>query len=258
MLRTEREGSAQSGILVWTLDRPEAKNALSAELVAKLRAAIDSARADATVRAAVLTGARGVFASGGDLRELRKKSTREDAAELSDIGEALCRSLSELSFPVIAAITGHAIGGGAELALACDMRVAEPNARICFKQARMGVTTAWGSLPRLVALVGPSRAARLLFTSQEIAAPDAHAMGLVDWVADADACVATALAWCADIVASPRDAIAEAKTLLHRASAPFYQSARALERDAFIRTWSSDDHAEAMTAYFERRPPRWG
>jgi len=253
VLQTEREGD----VLVWTLDRPKAKNALNAALVEQLSRAIDAAAADATVRAAILTGAHGVFASGGDLHELRDKSSARDAAELTDAGERICRRLGELPFPVIAALTGHAIGGGAELAVACDMRIAEPSARICFKQARMAVTTAWGSLPRLVALVGPSGAARVLFTSQEIAAPDARAMGLVDWVADPDACVVTAQAWCADICAGSRDAIAEMKTMLRAANAPLYANARAFERDAFIRTWSSGNHAEAIAAYFERRPPRW-
>jgi enoyl-CoA hydratase len=253
VLRTEREGRS----VVWTLDRPKAKNALNAALVAELFEAFESASADPTVRAAVLTGAHGVFASGGDLHELRDKSSAEDAAALSDAGERLCRRIGELPFPVIAALTGHAIGGGAELALACDMRIAEQSARICFKHARMGVTTAWGSLPRLVALVGPGSAARVLMTAQEISAPDARMMGLVDFVCDPDACVVTALAWCADIGASSRDAITETKALLRAATAPLYANARAFEREAFVRTWSSADHAEAMAAYFERRPPRW-
>lgn len=253
MLRIEREGS----VAVWTLDRPKAKNALNAELVALLLAAIESAGADESVRAAILTGAGGVFASGGDLHELRDKSSARDAAALSDMGEHLCRRIGELPFPVIAALPGPAIGGGAELAIACDMRIAEQTARICFKQARMGVTTAWGSLPRLVSLVGPSHAARVLFTAQEISAVDARAMGLVDFVADPDACVVTALAWCTDITAAPRAAIAEAKALLRAAAAPLHAHTRPLEREAFIRTWSSADHAEAMAAYFERRQPRW-
>lgn len=253
MLRIEREGD----IVLWTLDRPEAKNALSGELLGRLAQAIERAGADPTVRAAILTGAGGAFASGGDLRELRDKSSPADAAMLSDVGEQVCRRIGELPFPVVAAIPGVAIGGGAELAIACDLRIADVSARICLKQARMGATTAWGTLPRLCALVGPATAARLLYTAQQTSASAALVLGLVDEVAQDGAALLTALAWCSDIAAGSPRAIAETKALLRAASASFYASMRALEREAFVRTWSSADHAEAMAAYFERRPPRW-
>ncbi|HEY2365008.1 MAG TPA: enoyl-CoA hydratase-related protein, partial [Polyangiaceae bacterium] len=128
---------------------------------------------------------------------------------------------------------------------------------ICFKQARMGATTAWGSAPRLVSLVGPSAAARILYTAQELTAVDARLLGLVDFVAENGASLVTAHAWCADIVQGAPTAIAETKGLLRAATAPFYAHVRALEREAFIRTWSSPEHAEAMAAYFERRPSAW-
>jgi enoyl-CoA hydratase len=253
VLRTDRERD----IVVWTLDRAEAKNALSGELLRALAEAIEAAGADTGVRAAILTGAGGAFASGGDLRELRDKSTPADAALLSDVGEHVCRRIGELPFPVIAALSGVAIGGGAELAVACDMRIADDSARICFKQVRMGATTAWGSSARLISLVGPSAAARLLFTAQELTAVDARAMGLVDFVAEDGASVVTALAWCTDVAAGARNAIAEMKALLRASNASFYANARTVEREAFIRTWSSPEHAEAMAAYFERRPARF-
>lgn len=253
MLRTDRE----RGVVIWTLDRPEAKNALSADMLRSLGEAIEAAGADVTVRAAILTGAGDAFASGGDLRELRQKNTPEDAAALSDGGEHVCRRIGELPFPVIAALPGVAIGGGAELALACDMRIADDSARVCFKQVRMGATTAWGSLPRLVTLIGPSAAARILFTAQELSATAAHAIGLVDLVTEDGSSVVSALAWCTDVAAGARGAIAETKALLRASRDSFYAYARALEREAFIRTWSSAEHAEAMAAYFERRAARF-
>jgi enoyl-CoA hydratase len=253
VLQVEREGD----VVVWTLDRPQAKNALSAELLQSLGAALEAAAADRTVRAAILAGSGGAFASGGDLRELRHRNSAADAAMLTDAGEHVCRRIGELHFPVVAALTGVAIGGGAELALACDLRIAEDHARICFKQVRMGATTAWGSLPRLCALVGPSAAARILYTAQELTAVDARACGLVDFVAETGNGLVTAHAWCADIAAGAPNAIAEMKTLLRAAGAGFYAHMRTLERDAFIRTWSSAEHAEAMSAYFDRRPSNW-
>lgn len=253
MLRVTRDETTA----IWTLDRPEAKNALSAGLLEALATAIDAAAGDTTIRAAILTGAGGAFASGGDLRELRGRSNAEDAARLSDVGEHVCRRIGELPFPVLAVLPGPAFGGGAELAVACDLRIAEERARICFKQVRMGVTPAWGTTPRLIALVGPSAAARLLFTAQEINVAEARAMGLLDYVADPGAAMATAIAWCTDIAAGSPLAVTETKRLLRAAGDPSYQALRSLERDAFVRTWSGTDHEEAMEAYFSRRPPAW-
>lgn len=253
MLRVSRDGS----ILVLTLDRPEARNALSATLVDQLTQAIVAGSRDATVRSAIITGGGGSFASGGDLRELRGTSNKTDAAHLSDGGEALCGAIADAPFPVIAVLTGAAFGGGAELAVACDLRIAEDRAKICFKQARMGVTTAWGTLPRLLSLIGSSATARVLFTAQELTAVEARAIGLVDYVAEPGAAMATAVAWCTDIEAAAPSAIEETKRLLRDAAAASYTRIRPLERDAFIRTWSSAAHEEAMEAYFSRRPPKW-
>jgi enoyl-CoA hydratase/carnithine racemase len=244
-------------VVVWTVDRPETKNALDARAMAELADAIDEASRDGSVRAAVLTGAGHVFVSGGDLRELRDRSTPQDAERLSDLGFHLCHALSELPFPVIAALPGPAIGGGAELALACDMRVADARAKISFKQVRMGVTTAWGSAARLVTLVGPSTAARLLYTTHELAAAEAKLVGLVDEVVENGAARTTALAWASDVAQASPKAVAEMKRLVREASATA-RDVRALERQLFVDTWSGPDHRDAIEAYFERRPPRFG
>jgi enoyl-CoA hydratase/carnithine racemase len=253
MLRVTRDETT----IIWTLDRPEAKNALSGALLEALATTLNDAANDPTIRAAILTGAGGAFASGGDLRELRGRSNAEDAATLSDVGEYVCRRIGELPFPVLAVLPGVAFGGGAELAVACDLRIADERARICFKQVRMGVTPAWGTTPRLVALVGPSAAARLLYTAQEINVAEARAMGLLDYVAEPGAAMATAIAWCTDIAAGSPLAVTETKRLLRTTGDLGYQALRHLERDAFVRTWSGADHEEAMEAYFSRRPPAW-
>ena len=171
-------------------------------------------------------------------------------------GTRLCARLGELDVPVIAAIPGVAYGGGAELALACDLRIADENAKISFKQVRMGVTTAWGSIPRLISIVGHGAASRLLFTAHEITALEARALGLVDYVADEGASVALALAWAHDIAAGAPRAVAEMKALLRTArAAPMALLGE--ERKRFITTWTGKEHADAIQAYFSRRPSRW-
>ncbi len=250
MLRVER----QANIVLWTVDRPATKNALDHATMLELADAIEEANRDGSVRAAVLTGAGHVFVSGGDLRELRDKNTPQDAERLSDVGFHLCRALGELPFPVIAALPGPAVGGGAELALACDLRVADMRAKLQLKQVRMGVTTSWGTVPRLVALAGAGVAARLLYAGHDIEATQAKLLGLVDEVTENGLARTTALAWAADIAQGSPAAVAAMKRLVREATAPG-PNARALERQLFVDTWSGPDHHEAVEAYFARRPP---
>jgi enoyl-CoA hydratase/carnithine racemase len=249
MLRVERTGQ----FAVWTIDRPEAKNALDRNTLGALAAAVEEARGDREIRAIILTGAGDAFVSGGDLRELRHKNSAHDAETFADAGAALCTAIERLPIPVLAAIPGPAFGGGAELALACDLRIGDPAARISFKQVRMGVTTAWGTIGRLVTAVGRSTAARLLLTAQEVPSDIALAIGLLDAVSEPGGSVGLALAWGADIARGSPRAVAEMKELL-QAARPDVGS---LERERFIATWTGPDHTEAVEAHFAKRPPVW-
>ena len=252
MLRIERDGN----VAIWTISRPESKNALDYATLTELRRAVGHASQDRSLRAVIITGEGNMFVSGADLRELRAARAQSDAERLSDTGRDLCRGLVSHDIPVIAALPGPAIGGGAELALACDLRIAEDRAKICFKQTRMGLTTAWGTLPRLLSLVGPATASRLLFTGHEIGAMEARALRLVDYVAENGTSVMTALAWAMDMSQGSPRAVAEMKTLLREAWFAD-EWLRARERERFVATWVGPDHFEAVEAYFGSRPPVW-
>jgi enoyl-CoA hydratase len=252
VIHVERRG----GVVLWTIDRPTAKNALDHATIARLADLLDDADRDPTVHAAVLTGAGDVFVSGGDLRELRDKTSVEDAERFSDLGWHLCHALGALPFPVLCALPGAAIGGGAELAMACDIRIADARARLSFKQVRMGVTTAWGTVPRVLSVVSAGTAARLLYAGHEVTAAEAKTLGLVDEVTADGLALETALAWAADIALASPLAVREMKRLV-RASSAARDDVRPLERQLFAATWSGDDHREAVDAYFARRPPRW-
>lgn len=251
-LAVERRGD----VAVFTLSRPEAKNALDSATFAALVGALDAARADAGLRAVVLTGAGDTFASGGDLRELRTATSADDAGRLSDVGRQVCDAIAALPVPVLAALPGAAIGGGAELAVACDLRVADDRASLSFKHARMGVTTAWGILPKLVGMVGHGAASRLLLAGHAVDAPEALRLGLVDAVTPDGGCVERAVAWGHDIGKGAPSAVAEIKALLREATGST-TALRALERERFVAAWTSDDHEDAVEAFFEGRPPRW-
>jgi enoyl-CoA hydratase/carnithine racemase len=252
MIRVERQGPC----VVWKIARAEAKNALSEDILTALNAAADAARHDASIRAVIITGEGRAFASGGDLRELRGRYTEADARQFAYLGESLCYKIEQLPVPVIAAVGGVAFGGGAELALACDMRIADGSAKFSFKQVRMGVTPAWGSVSRLVRVVGAGTAARLLYAAHEVNGAEAKITGLVDEVTAEGGCVTTALAWGYDIAQGSPNAVAEMKRLVRSATLP-RPDFRDDERARFLATWTSMDHIEAMNAYFERRPPRW-
>jgi enoyl-CoA hydratase len=255
-LRIERRGQ----VLLWTIHRPEVRNALDhatlEALAGAVRAAGAAARKRDAPRVVVLTAHGDFFAAGGDLRELRSSNTRSEARKLLTRGRAICDGIDRLPLPVIAALPGPAIGGGAELALACDLRVAEPRATLCFKHGRMGVTTAWGVLGNLVATAGAGASARLLLAGHEIDAREALRLGLVDAISEPGACLDLALSWAGDVGQAAPPAIAALKGLV-RSAARGTAQLRSRESRAFVETWTGTDHTEAIEAFFGRRPPRW-
>jgi enoyl-CoA hydratase len=250
-MRVERRGD----VAVWTLARPKAKNALDGATFEALDRAIAAAATDRALRAVVLTAEGDTFASGGDLRELRGAMAPADAVRVAEVGRRICDGIGALDLPVIAALPGAAIGGGAELALACDLRIADPSATLCFKHAHMGVTTAWGVLPRLMATVGHAAASRLLLTARVLDAEEGLRMGLFDAVSEAGKSLEAALAWAEEIARGAPLAIAGMKALLREASRA--DRLREFERGRFVSTWTSADHAEAVEAFFAGRAARW-
>jgi len=232
MLRVERDG----GVALLVLDRPKTHNALDE---ATLIALEDATKIDA--RAFVITG-QGAFCSGGDLAELKHRGSAEDAAAISDLGARVLAAI-EAAPLVIAAIDGVAFGGGAELALACDVRIAGDGAKIGFKQAQMGATTAWGTTARLLQTTGRGVASLLLLTGREIDADEAVALGLCELRAKDARAAAVELAKSA--CACGPSAVKELKALISAGGA------RDRERAAFVRTWSGAEHAAAIAAYFE-------
>jgi enoyl-CoA hydratase/carnithine racemase len=252
-LRVERDGAVE----IWTIDRPEVRNAVDFATCDALAGAAARARQDKALRAVVLTGSGSTFVSGGDLRELRTMLGRRDAVRIAEKGRAMCDGLRALPVPVVAALPGPAIGGGAEIAMACDLRVADPAARISFKHARMAVTTAWGTLPKLVALVGPGTASRLLLAGHELGAEEALRAGLVDAVAEPGKALEMALAWANDVAKGAPGAVVALKALI-REALPGQAAHRRRERALFVPAWTGEDHHEAVEAFFAGRPPTWG
>ena len=184
-MQGERSDSAvnvefDGGLAVLTIDRPHARNAISLDTMDQLNAALDTV-ADARVLVVKGAGER-AFVSGGDLKELAAITTHDGAADMAWRMRAICDRLVNFPGPVIAALNGHALGGGAEFATAADIRLAADDIKIGFNQVRLQIMPAWGGAERLAALVGTGRALLLAGTGEILTAADAERIGLVDKV----------------------------------------------------------------------------
>ena len=172
------------GILRVTINRPEKRNALSRAVLDELGQVFAGHAADEALRVAVLTAAGShSFAAGGDLRDLAAVRTREGAAAMATQARTALDAIRRFPVPVVAALNGVALGGGAELAVACDLRIAAAHAGIGFVQGQLNIATAWGGGIDLMRLLGPARGLAVLGRSEVLGAAQAHALGLVDAVA---------------------------------------------------------------------------
>jgi enoyl-CoA hydratase len=245
----------RAGVACWTFDRPQARNAIDEGAAEALSAALDAAEQDPELRAVVLTGAGdSVFVSGADLKFLRSADPERRARNDSRMLRQLAR-LEALPVPVIAALNGAVIGGGSEIAFACDLRIGEPHTTITMKHAALGISPGWGGLARLAGLVGRSVAAKLLFTAQPISAEEALRVGLVDELVGAGQAKARALELAEAVAQVSPSTVAELKRLLWLAYAEGGSQARAAERSLFMLRTASADHREALAAVFEQRKP---
>jgi enoyl-CoA hydratase len=168
------------GLAVLTIDRPHARNAISLDTMDQLEKALDAAEG---ASALAITGAGDrAFVSGGDLKELSAIRTEEDAAAMARRMRSICDRLASFPAPVIAALNGHALGGGAEVAVAADIRLAADDIKIGFNQVALEIMPAWGGAERLAVLVGKGRALLLAGTGTVLDAADAERIGLIDQV----------------------------------------------------------------------------
>lgn len=240
-------------VCIWTIDRPAARNALDGAVATALLARVEAAERDRALRAVVLTGSGdAVFCAGADLKLLSGGPRQERAAVDARIHAVLAR-LEALSVPVIAALNGVAMGGGCEVALACDLRIAEEHAGLTFKHALMSVTPGWGGLSRLCRVVGPGVASKLLFTALPMTANEARRVGLVDEVVPKGQARARALALCAAIAETSPSAVADLKQLLRLGYAGALSDAE--ETRVFLARTESPDHREALAAFVAKRKP---
>lgn len=236
------------------LNRPQAMNAISVELSTELMDALQALDADELVGALVITGSERVFAAGADIREMVDASAVEML--LSDTVSQLDR-LRQVKKPVLAAVSGWCLGGGCELALACDLIVASESARFGQPEINLGVIPGAGGTQRLARLLGKPLTMEMVLNNRMLTAEEALHYGLVNRVVPVERCLEEAMALAQEIGERAPLALRMAKEAVNHAFDSFLTEGLAGERRAFYYLFSSQDQKEGMAAFIEKRKPEW-
>jgi enoyl-CoA hydratase/3-hydroxyacyl-CoA dehydrogenase len=251
-VRVERQGA-----VAWVLlDRPEVLNSLSTELFDQLERTFLELRAAPGLRAVVLAGSSPVFAAGADIAEMEKKDLAEGRA-FGYRGQAACHAIETFPHPVIALVEGYALGGGLELALACDFIVAADDAKLGLPEATVGIHPGMGGASRLTRLIGPARTKYVVFTGHPLPAAEALRLGFVALLVPAASARSEVAALAETIASRAPLALSGIKQVIDLAGDAPLAAALRLEGESAGYTFSTKDQDEGMRAFLERRPPRF-
>ena len=240
-----------------TIDRPKALNALNTETLQELNACFREIRSRRDIRVVIVTGGgEKSFVAGADIAEMYRSSASEGRA-LAKLGDETFRLLEEMPQATIAAVNGYALGGGCELAMACDIRIASEKARFGQPEVGLGVIPGFGGTQRLARLVGRGRAKELIFTCAVIDAQEACRMGLVNHVVPAEALMDECRAMAETIRSKSGYAVSLAKDLIDRGMETDLEGGLSMEAVSLGLSFASPDKAEGMAAFLEKRPAKF-
>ena len=249
LVRSERHGRT----LLLTLDHPPV-NILSRPVLDALTTRLDEAEADPDVRVVVLaSAAEKAFAAGADIREMAPMGP-DEARVHGARGQAVTRRIELLPLPVIAAVHGVCLGGGCEIALACDFVFATPEATFGQPEINLGVTPGWGGSQRLPRRIGVARARRWIYTGRPVPAPEAQVDGWIDRIVPRADLLPSALGFAEELATKPPLALAAAKYEILRATDPTLDDALEYELELWARLFGTRDQREGMAAFLEKRP----
>ncbi len=246
---------AAEGVAVVTVSRPQALNALNSLFFQEMDSLIAEIGAREDIKVLIITGEGKAFAAGADIAEMAGK-TQGQAVQFSKVGQKTFRSLELLPQPVIAAVNGFALGGGCELALACDFRIASLKAKFGQPEVHLGVIPGYGATQRLSRLIGLGNALFLLLTGEMIGAEEALRLGLVQKIAEPEALMSTALGLAKTIVSKGPRAVKLVKRVARQGILMDFEAGCALESGMFGSLFENEG-AEGMLAFLEKRAPRW-
>ena len=252
-----RVDGAAGPIATVTIDRPEALNALDAPTLEALAGAFAALDQEAGVRCVILTGAGDkAFVAGADIKAMSALTPRQ-ARAFAELGHRVGELIEALHAPVIAAVNGYALGGGCELALACDFIYAARTAKLGQPEVNLGVIPGLGGTQRLARRVGVARARELCYTAAVIGAEEAARIGLCNAVVEPADLMARVRAVAETIASKAPLAVADAKRAIRRGADLPLAEANELERQIFAAAFATDDQKEGMRAFTEKRPPKW-
>jgi enoyl-CoA hydratase/carnithine racemase len=240
------------GVGTIRLDRPK-MNALNVVVQEEIRVAAQEASTQSDVRAVIVYGGERVFAAGADIKEMAEMSYPDMVRRSRQLQSAFS-AVAEIPKPVVAAITGYALGGGCELALCADVRVCADDAKLGQPEVLLGVMPGAGGTQRLSRLVGPAKAKDMVFTGRFVDAAEALTMGLVDWVVPAADVYSTAHDWALQFVNGPLLALRAAKEAMDWGLEADLQTGLEIERQQFAALFATEDRAIGMQSFIESGP----
>ncbi len=243
----------KSGIAILTLRSPEGMNILGTRMLQELSASLHDLEKDKEVRAVIVTGEKH-FSAGADIREMKEK-TPEEARAFACLGQGVCNQIEDMPKAVIAAVRGFALGGGCEIALACDIRIASEGAHFGQPELGLGLIPGFGGTRRLPRLIGAGKARELIFTGRVVDAREAQIIGLVNVVARDDELMQNAREMAGLVAQKSLPALALSKKLMNANQ----DETGGLERDlaSFSGCFSTEDHIEGINAFLEKRAPKF-
>jgi methylglutaconyl-CoA hydratase len=245
----------EKGIAILTLNRLKAANAFSVQMLHELKEIIDDLRFDQSVRCVIVTGSgENIFCAGADLKERAEMDEVEVKKTISLIRENI-NSLERLPKPVIAAVNGAAFGGGTELALACDIRIAATNAKFGLTETSLGIIPGAGGTQRLPRLIGKGKAKELIFTARRIDVVEAEKIGLVEQVTYPETIMEEAIKLAEEIVKNGPIAVTQAKLAIDKGYEADINTGLAIEQNAYEITIPTEDRLEGLCAFKEKRLP---
>lgn len=241
-------------VVLLRLNRPEARNALSPELMEELASELERLDPDPEVRCVVIAGSDKVFAAGADIKAMSERSFAE---ALRHPAASFWRRLAAIKTPMIAAVSGYALGGGCELALACDMIVAAEGAIFGQPEINLGIIPGGGGTQRLARVLGKQRAMELVLTGERFDAAAALGLGLVNRVVEGDGWLDEAMALAATVAERPPIATRLAKQAVLAAEETALSAGLETERRLYELAMATEDRVEGMTAFLEKRKPKF-
>jgi enoyl-CoA hydratase/carnithine racemase len=242
----------EDGVATIRVDRPK-MNALNAQVQEEIRAAAAECTEREDVRAVVVYGGEKVFAAGADVKEMADMSYT-DMVRRSGALQSSFSAVARIPKPVVAAVNGYALGGGCELALCADLRIAADNAVLGQPEILLGIIPGAGGTQRLTRLVGPSKAKDLIFTGRFVKADEALAIGLVDRVVPAEDVYTEAVAWARQFTGAASYAVRAAKESIDRGLEVDLETGLEIERQQFAALFATEDRAIGMTSFVEQGP----